>query len=123
MAYYYRGESRRRFGDIDAGLSDFEYAIKLNPKSPVGYLGRGLVCVAKGEFEKAISDFTTVIDLDARIANAYANRGFVYRALGKDTEAETDFARAIELDPLLEAEIKVAKIKIHALDQHGVKPL
>jgi tetratricopeptide (TPR) repeat protein len=58
-----RGEAKRRKGDLDGALADFERALALQPDLAAAYSGRGLVRNAKEDFERALADLRRAFEL------------------------------------------------------------
>ena len=55
--------------ELDKALSEYDEAIRLDPKNGMAYCGRGAASTGKGEFDKAIASFDEAIRLDPKIAN------------------------------------------------------
>ena len=55
--------------EFDKALSEYDEAIRLDPKNGMAYCGRGAASTGKGEFDKAIASFDEAIRLDPKIAN------------------------------------------------------
>jgi lipoprotein NlpI len=65
----------RRLNALDKALADYETAMKLRPKSPAPYIGRGNVRGMQGDDDAAIADFDAAIKLNPKDLEAYLNRG------------------------------------------------
>ncbi len=78
--------------------SDYNMAIKLNPKRADSYYARA-VCMLEINPEDASADFSKVIKLDPRNYEAYYNRGLIYSKRGYLDKAITDYNKAIKLKP------------------------
>jgi tetratricopeptide (TPR) repeat protein len=57
------GESKRRKGDLDGALVDFDQALTLQPELASAYSGRGLVRNAKEDFDGALADLKRAFEL------------------------------------------------------------
>lgn len=86
---------QERFPESD---SDYEALIKLNPASPMGYMGLGRNANARGDFEGAIKLFDKVIRLYEDYSSGYSFRAESYLKLGKYAEAADDFMKALAID-------------------------
>jgi len=58
-----RGVAKRKQGDLDGALADFNKVIEMKPDAVGAYNNRGHVKQAKGDFDGAIVDYSKVIDL------------------------------------------------------------
>ena len=80
--------------DFGKAITDFDEAIRLNPKDPLFFESRGGTWSLKGEYDKAIADFTEFIRLDPRSADAYMDRGRAWAAKGDREKAASDYRQA-----------------------------
>jgi Tfp pilus assembly protein PilF len=83
-------------------ITEFDQALKLDPRWWQAYVGRGTARSAQGELEKAITDYTAVIKLRPNpeaVANTYYNRGNTWMQLRKSDKAIAEYGEAIGLDP------------------------
>ena len=58
-----RGEAKRRKGDLDGALADFDQALARQPDLAAAYSGRGLVRNAREDFEGALADLKRAFEL------------------------------------------------------------
>ena len=98
-AYSNRGLAKNELGRHRDAISDYDKAIRLNPKNAVAFNNRGTANYELGRHEDAISDFAKAIRLDPKNAFAYNNRGNSKNELGRHEDAISDFDDAIRLDP------------------------
>jgi tetratricopeptide (TPR) repeat protein len=91
-AHYYKGE-------FDRALTDYEQAIKLNPKSPSAFNNRCWTSAVVGRLQQAIEDCTESLRLEPDVANTHENRGFAYLKLSDFDRALADYEIALRLDP------------------------
>ncbi len=86
---------------LDDALKSFERAVALDPKSPLGYIGKGLALGRKGEFKPAFENMSKAKGLDKGIE---ANIGMIrlysmQKAKGWVADAEGEFKSASGKDP------------------------
>src|SRR5215469_6512565 len=71
--YHERGLAKKKKGDLNEAMADYNQALKLNPKLAVGYNNRGNVKLRKGDPGGAIADYNQAIQLNPRYGLAYRN--------------------------------------------------
>lgn len=85
--------------NFDMAISDYNEAIRLNPKNAGAYEERGLAYVMKMDLDKAIDNFSESIRLNPKDAIVYCERGGIYDAKGEYDNAINDFDEALRIDP------------------------
>jgi tetratricopeptide (TPR) repeat protein len=80
--------------DYKGALQDFNQAIKLSPKFPEAYVGRGIVYSVQGKRATAIQEFTRAIKLNPKFAEAYLYRADDYLQLSNRKLAIADLKQA-----------------------------
>jgi len=85
-------------GNVDAAISDFTNAIKLNPKSEEAYGFRAAEYGKLGQWDEAISDYTHAIALKESEIN-YIGRGCAYFMVDKYDKARLDLKSALRFNP------------------------
>ena len=85
-------------------MDEVNKAIQMNPKSPLGYLSRGvgnyyLPSSFGGGTEPAIKDFQKAIDIDPKLADAHMWLGIALRKAGRNADAYKALERAVQLNP------------------------
>jgi tetratricopeptide (TPR) repeat protein len=93
---------RRGFGyltlhKIDAAISDFSEAVKLDPKNNGAYNELGLALQEKGDTDGAIAAMTEAVNLASDSAASRFNRGNMFLRAGKLDDAIRDYGDAIKL--------------------------
>lgn len=94
-------------GDYDGAISDFKYAIKLDPENAPQYTKdlatvysyRATAKYHQANYEASVKDFDEAIKLDPSNARYYHDRGVSYANSGKLDRGLRDLSKAIELDP------------------------
>jgi tetratricopeptide (TPR) repeat protein len=105
-AAFNQGRAALDRGDFDRAIADFSEAIRLEPRYPgsfngrgIAYNNRGLAYGNKKDFDLAIGDFSEAIRLNPTDAIAFNSRGHAF-AQKKDLDsAIADFNEAIRLEP------------------------
>ena len=100
LAYFRRAAALDASGETDRALSDYDEAIRLDPKEPLAYIGRGILLATRKRFyERAISDFDKVLALSPDRLEALMRRGDAYSQMGNYGPALADLDRAVALAP------------------------
>jgi len=100
--YHYRYGLKNLDSDqVDDAMKSFERAIALDPKSSLGYIGKGFAHGRKGEFKPALENMSKAKGLDPGIE---ANIGMIrllsmQRAKDSVFDAESEFKAAQKEDP------------------------
>jgi tetratricopeptide (TPR) repeat protein len=97
--FFLQADEKHKEGDLKGAISDYDQAIKLNPKSALAYVGRGAVRYVLGDKQGANTDYNQAISLDPKMAVAYGLRGGYRNSSGDKQGAIEDFDQAIRLDP------------------------
>ena len=99
VAYFNRGNAKRRLGQREDAIADFDKAIHYKPDLAEAYFNRGNVKRRLERHEDAITDYNKAIQLNPDFAEAYANRGISKSRLERHEDAITDYDKAIQLNP------------------------
>jgi Tfp pilus assembly protein PilF len=97
--YIDRGDEKYEHSRYIEAKADYDYAIKLAPKSAAAYCRRADANLSLGKRTDAIADFDKAIALDGWNAFTYQARGFTKCGMGLYEDAVADYDRAIELKP------------------------
>jgi tetratricopeptide (TPR) repeat protein len=96
--FFERAQARWRNGDMAAVLSDYDQAVRLNPKYFEAYRDRGVLYRERGQFDQAIFDFTAAARLNDQDYNIFEQRGAIYLVAGRFENALADFREAARLN-------------------------
>ena len=80
-------------------ISEYDEAIRLNPRDGDAYNNRGNAYRDLGDHRQDLEDFNRAIDLDPHKTSPHYNRGMTYIDLGLYRNALDDFNDIIRLDP------------------------
>jgi tetratricopeptide (TPR) repeat protein len=92
--FYYWG-----YRDYDAGLSELDRAIELQPSSSNSWNFRAAVYRRRGEWQRSLAEFDRAAELDPRDSGIPAEIGNIYNILRRWSDAEHKLTRALALDP------------------------
>jgi len=99
IAFYNRGIAYSDKGDHDRAISQYDEAIRLDPKYVAAYNNRGNSYNRKGEYRRALQDYDKALQLDPKYARGFNNRGEVFENLDEPDRARDAYSAAINLDP------------------------
>ena len=100
LELYRRAAALDALGQTDRALGDYSEAIRLNPKDPLAFLGRGVLFAGRQRlYERAIDDFDKVLVLAPNNVDGLMHRGDAYSQMGKFGPALADLDRAVDLAP------------------------
>lgn len=94
-----RGVERKRGGDLDGALKDYNESIRLDPNDYFAYNNRANALRDKGDLQGAVADFTTAIRLEPGYAAAFTNRARVHERLKDPAKARADYNAALAAPP------------------------
>ncbi|WP_310418459.1 trypsin-like peptidase domain-containing protein [Chamaesiphon sp. OTE_8_metabat_110] len=97
-AYAYRGRLKVKNMDANAGLADYNRAIKIDPNEATYYSYRAFLKIVTNDRPGAMTDFNRSIEIDPNNASTYFKRGdFRYYTLKDFAGAITDLEIAAKL--------------------------
>lgn len=106
-------------GWLDAAVTNFSDALKLDPVNAPTELNLGLTLALLGRHAEARGHYAEAVRLDPTLAEAQVRLGFELGREGNDSAALEHFAKAVELKPdLLEARLDLG---IALVNQHREK--
>lgn len=95
-----RAAAEDALGNTDKALELYNEAIRLDPKSTLAFLGRGILLASrKRAYERAIADLDKVLVLEPDNVLALIRRGAAFAELGETGRGLVDLDRAIALAP------------------------
>src|SRR5262249_2376796 len=100
-AYLFRGSAYGLLGRLGEALDDYDTAIKLGPKYPLGWYNRGTTYLNLGRLEEAVADLSRAVELDPNYPHAWGNLGNAHLKLGHPDRSIADYTQAIALDPTI----------------------
>jgi Flp pilus assembly protein TadD len=86
-------------GRYDRAVAEYTEAIRIEPRSALAYMGRGVARAKAGRVKRAIADQTEATRIDPGLAAAFRNRGRDHWTRGAVKSALADFTEAIRLEP------------------------
>lgn len=92
-----RASAYERHGQTDRAISDWDDALRLEPKSGAYYRKRGELYLRLSNPSRAISDFYKAAALNLNDADAYFDRGVAYELQGDLQFAREDYRTACRL--------------------------
>ena len=100
------GLAYKRTNNFDAAISEFEEAIRLDPKSPYYRYGLGQALWQAGKLlPKAVESLQEAIRLKPDYAEAYYDLGRAYLRMGKKAEALQQVEKLKKLSPPMSARL------------------
>jgi tetratricopeptide (TPR) repeat protein len=94
-----RGHAFYRLEKLDAALTDFDAAIKLDPQNSSPHNRRGLTLRKKGEYDQAIESYNAAIKLNPNVSSHYLNRGIAFSFKRDYDKALVDMNALIRIKP------------------------
>jgi uncharacterized protein (TIGR02145 family) len=99
VEYHLKGIEAMKKKEYDKAISEFNEAIRLDPKFFKAYTMRGFAYYFKKDYDKAISDCSEAIRLDPKFETAYNIRGDAYYEKKEYDKAISDYTQVIRLEP------------------------
>jgi tetratricopeptide (TPR) repeat protein len=106
--YSYRGITYHQLNDHDKAITDYDEAIRLNPKNSVNYVMQGLSYQKKGIYDQAMANYNRAIRLnDEYKFLAYQTRGDLFIVTSRNSgvvtryynNAISDYKKSLDLNP------------------------
>jgi tetratricopeptide (TPR) repeat protein len=98
-SYNERGNQRLARGELDAAISDYTEAIRLDDQFVWAYANRGLALLRQERYAQAIPDLDQALRLDPSLVDASLHRGMAHHELGHHDQAIADYTRVLRLQP------------------------
>jgi len=95
-----RGILHLRRGAMDAAISDFDLAIRMDPHQPEAYLNKGAALLRRENAAEAMSLFTMALERNTtRPALAHYGRAIANETMGNLNAAYRDYSEASRIAP------------------------
>lgn len=98
--FYNRGNAYTTQKDYARAISDYDQAIRIDPRDASAFNNRGLTYGRQRDYARAISDFDQAIRIRPQFALPFYNRGLAYFSLADWGRAISSYSQAIRINPL-----------------------
>lgn len=99
VAFYERGQFHAQRNDYTSALTDFDQAIRLNPRSPEALNNRCWVRAVTNDLTRALADCNEALRLRPKFVDALDSRGFINLKSGSLQAAVEDYDAALAMAP------------------------
>lgn len=99
QAHRSRGAEWANKGDFDRAISDYDAALRIDPKLADAYHYRGSAWAHKGNPDRAIADFDAALRLNPKDSGALHARAVEWTVKGDYARAQADYDSVLRLDP------------------------
>ncbi|MBL8781548.1 MAG: tetratricopeptide repeat protein [Alphaproteobacteria bacterium] len=89
-------QDRRKPGDYEAIIADFERAIAIDPRNASALNWRGLVYADVGNLEVALASFNRCLEIEPYYTPCMSNQVEILASMGRDTEALAAYRKAFD---------------------------
>lgn len=120
--YRARGSWRQKQGELDASLSDYDIAIRMQPKNVEGFDYRADVYQQKGDLDRALADYDRASKLDPAYSAAHYSRGMIFEKKKQLDKARSEYKITIGLptrDRIAQWAQNNARARLKALDEEA----
>ncbi len=97
--FYYLGVCKKKLGDLDSAIENYEKATSLDPKLMDAHINLGLALLDKGDSDRAAKELKIYLDASPEASDAHFNYGLAMETKGDLAEAKTHYENAASLDP------------------------
>src|SRR5438034_6294083 len=97
--YYNAGKQLLEKQNWKAAASEFERAVKINPRHAETHIGLGVALWGLGEKERALAEFQRATDIDPKSAEAHFDIGLSLKDFGETGRAISELETALKLQP------------------------
>jgi len=88
-------------GNLMEAKSEYENAIKFNPRLDVAYMGLGYVLLSQGKIKESVVQYNKCLDINPNSAEAHYSLGIAYYNMGDISQARYEWKKALLIDPNL----------------------
>jgi tetratricopeptide (TPR) repeat protein len=99
--YFASGVQKRKKGDYQGALADYNQAISIDPNFAMAYNNRGVIKKENlNDPQGALADYNRALQINPNFAMAYNNRGVIKKENLNDPQgALADYNRALQINP------------------------
>lgn len=98
-AYYNLGSAYMRLNDLESASSQYEEAIRINPKNFNALKGLGFVCYEKGNLSKSAKYFRDALDINPKDCSSLLKLATIHRRLKENDKALSYLNDALKCNP------------------------
>jgi Flp pilus assembly protein TadD len=95
----YRGHAHFHLNQVDAAMSDYNEALRVQPGYASALSGRGAIFQIRHQPELALTDYDAATKSDPGYLAAHDNRAYIYQSKGDLDKAIAGYSTAIRLHP------------------------
>jgi tetratricopeptide (TPR) repeat protein len=93
------GQLAESQGDMPRAITQYQEAVKLDPKASAPLLRLGMIYTNQQQFDEAVSTWNRYIKVTGGAAAGYCDLGYTLELAGRSSEAELAYRTAIAKDP------------------------
>lgn len=98
-AAFERGENCMKNGEWAIAITQFDEALKQDPKYAAAYRRRGIAYYNQGKYDRTYADCSEALKLNPKDTEAQLYRGHVHQQKGECAQAIAEYTAVLRLDP------------------------
>ncbi|MDD5645279.1 MAG: tetratricopeptide repeat protein [bacterium] len=98
-AYYNLGSAYMRLNNLESAASQYEEAVRINPKNFNALKGLGFVCYEKGNLNKSAKYFRDALDINPKDVSSLLKLATIHRRLNQNDKALSYLNEALKCNP------------------------